>query len=205
MRIALALVCTLLCSHSMADTLDVAQLESLLKQREFQQIAQVLVTRPADDKEVLTWLRSHKDEWNPPLMTDLSFRLIAQIQKTPTKDLANELSITYSRAKTGYFVDRSDCKTRTRQTQNHSETIGLLDTIIMNGFKPPKTTLLTWAQEALEWSKKLHNSSQMSAATWICGADNLLPENERIANRAKSQNELQAQIKSLLENPTIGN
>ncbi len=204
-RSALGALSFLICSPSLAGTIDVAELESLLKQREFQQIAQILVTRPADDTEVLAWLRSHKDDWNPPLMSDLSFRLIAQIKKTPNKELANELSVTYSRAKTGYFVDRADCKTKTRQTQNHSETIGILDTIIMNGFRPPKTVVLSWAQDAIEWSKKMHAKNQMAAATWLCGADNLLPEIERSANRLKNQDEMQAQIKSLLENPAIGN
>ena len=204
-KLLLVLNCFAFSGFASADTLDTKSLEEALNQRDFQQVAKILITRPQQDPEALAWLRSHRDDWNPPLMIDLSFRLFSQLKVSPSKELVSELGITYARAKNGFLIEKSECVNRNRQIQNQTDAISLLDNLIMGNLRPTKAVVLGWAQDSLNWSKKLHSERKIPAATWLCGSENLRQENERMASRLKTQEEIAAQIKLLLEDPNIGN
>jgi hypothetical protein len=202
MRTLCAILLLLLSGSSSAGELDTAVLDELAAQQRYKEIGSILRQSPKDDPQVLAWLRRHASEWHPPLLQHLSFLLLEEGSKKPTREIYQELVSVYSRAKTAFYIDRGDCKAITKQVRDWNDSMWILGTAVEGGLRPSPQAIFAWGSGSLEWEASVspgRGGATPAPAIWFCGADNLVPDSERGIARAKRTQEIAQQLLGMLQ------
>lgn len=206
-RVLCAAAVTLACSSAFAEGIDTAQLDRDLSAGNYTAIFSVLnkVSPNNDNEDVVRWLRSHGNEWYPPLLQALTFHLFHKIQRTPTPELADELMIAYGRTKTSFYIDRGDCLAINRSVQTGNQLIEMMGMLVQGGLQPPTRVLVGSGFAGLEWAAKesARRGNLPPPAIWYCGTDNVAPDAERSAARARRAGELKAQLQALANGVSV--
>ena len=208
MRTLFAMALLFFVGSTFAGDLDTASLDELATQQKYKEIGVILRKAPKSDSQVLAWLRSHAAEWHPPLLMHLSFLLLEEGSKKPTKEIYQELVTAYSRAKTAFYIDRGDCKAITKQVRDWNDSMWILATTVEGGLRPSPQALAAWGSGSLEWVASVspgRGGASPAPATWFCGADNLVPDSERGAARTKRTQEIAQHLQEVLQRPAPPN
>ena len=179
------------------EELDVIYLDKLASQQKYEEVYKAMQHIQNNDEKAINWLRSHANEWHPPLLHLLSLILFEKAIISPSQTLVTEQSQAYARSKTTFYIDKADCVVRTPQMMNKFEEINLANIPIEDQMRPYPKSIYIIGGDALQWAintLKLRGGLLAPPAIWLCGEGNIKPDTERQNARAIALQELATQL-----------
>ncbi len=212
MQPILILFALLLATSGTAIAEPTAELESLLATRDYRTLAERIDRQSNSEEEVVSWLRSHSNEWHPPIFYALSNKLLSRAMgdlqsKSVTKtvfETIGEMAQAYARGKTSFQVELADCVTKSSATLNYwlrrNSDLSLGAEVMLS--RSRESTVLA-AEQSVLWAGQIiaqeaaNPTTRPPPAVWLCGEGNVLQESERIAARTKAFKTVAEQVSRL--------
>lgn len=201
LRTSLTLIGLLCFQSAMAAEQQILELEQLLLKHDYRSIVEKIDTKNDNDDEIVAWLRSHYQEWHPPLFYTLSAKLAEKIIANVTtkargqnrsidaedSKLLKEMAESYARGKTSFMFDIADCVDNRLVTPTYwlrRNNVATLPIESLLSLDKTGKGLTVVAGLSFLWAKPIVlNSIKYPATrpstTWLCGDGNVLPDRDR--------------------------